>query len=78
MDRYEIAWLANDETAAATHTHRFMRNHGIDRYEDLVSRSVSEPEWFWPAVVDYLGLPFDPPWLSVRDTSRGHPWSTDG
>ena len=39
-------------------------------------RSASDPEWFWEAVVEFLGLPFDRPWRAIRDTSRGHPWAT--
>ncbi len=53
-----------------------MAIHDIGTYDQLVTRSSQDPEWFWSAVVDYVGLPFDTPWASVRDTSRGHPWST--
>lgn len=76
MDSFEIAWSPDPETAAGTNTARFMQTHGIATYDDLVARSASEQEWFWEAVVDFLGLPFDPPWKAVRDTSRGHPWAT--
>ena len=53
-----------------------MAAHQIDTYADLVARSSDDPEWFWPAVIDHIGLPFDTPWRTVRDTSRGHPWAT--
>ncbi|MFP4554967.1 MAG: AMP-binding protein, partial [Actinomycetota bacterium] len=53
-----------------------MAKHGFDDFDDLVDRSAADPEWFWAEVVDFLGLPFDPPWDAVRDTSRGHPWAT--
>jgi acetyl-CoA synthetase len=76
MERFDIAWSPDPETTAATNTARFMEAHGIDDYETLVTRSASEPEWFWSAVVDFLALPFDPMWSAVRDTSRGHPWAT--
>ena len=76
MERFEIAWKPDAETAATTNTGRFMAEHGIDSYDDLVAKSAAEPEWFWEAVVDFLGLPFDPKWKTIRDTSRGHPWAT--
>ena len=76
MESFETVWTPDPETAASTHTARFMARHGIESYDNLVTRSVSDPEWFWPAVIDYLGLPFDSPWANVRDTSRGHPWAT--
>ncbi len=76
MESFETVWRPDRETAQRTHTARFMTRHGIETFDVLVRRSVEDPEWFWPAVIDYLGLPFDPKWTTVRDTSRGHPWST--
>jgi acetyl-CoA synthetase len=76
MERHEIAWSADPSTAAATNTARFMAVHAIEDYQELVRRSVSDPEWFWQAVVDFLGLPFDRPATVVRDSSRGEPWAT--
>ncbi len=76
MDRFEIAWEPDQETAAATNTSKFMVAHQIDSYEELVTRSQQDPEWFWEAVVDFLGIPFDSTWASIRDTSRGHAWAT--
>ena len=76
MDSFEIAWTPDEERARKANTSRFMKQHGIADYDELVRRSTSDPEWFWPAVVEFIGLPFDRPWLAVRDTSRGHPWAT--
>ena len=76
MDQFEVVWRPDPPAAEATNTARFMRAHGIDDYEALVRRSTDDPEWFWAAVVDFLGLPFDTPWETVRDTSRGHAWAT--
>lgn len=76
MDTFDIAWSPDAGQAAETNTARFMREHGIEHFDELVSRSAIEPEWFWEAVVRFLGLPFDPAWTAVRDTSRGHPWAT--
>ena len=76
MERFDIAWEPSPELAADTNTARFMERHGIADYEELVRRSTADPEWFWASVVEFLGLPFDPEWTAVRDTSRGHPWAT--
>lgn len=76
MDDFDIAWRPDPGRAAATNTARFMDRHGIASFEDLVVRSASDPEWFWDAVVDYIGIPFEKPYAIVRDTSRGHPWTT--
>ncbi|MGH8872608.1 MAG: AMP-binding protein, partial [Acidimicrobiia bacterium] len=76
MDSFEVVWRPSAERAARTNTAAFMRAHGIGDVEELRRRSVQDPEWFWGAVVEFLGLPFDRPWRTVRDTSRGHPWAT--
>lgn len=71
-----MAWAPDVDRARATHTGRFMAAHSIETYEELVARAAQEPEWFWPAVIEHVGLPFDTKWANVRDTSRGHAWST--
>jgi acetyl-CoA synthetase len=55
---------------------RLMRRHGIRDYGELLGRSQNEPEWFWPAAVEDLGLEFARPWDSVMDVSRGPEWAT--
>ncbi|MDP9493864.1 MAG: AMP-binding protein [Actinomycetota bacterium] len=76
MDKFEIVWRPSPARAAATHTARFMAEHGFGDYRELQERSIDDPEWFWGSVVEYLGLPFDKPWRAVLDTSRGTPWAT--
>jgi acetyl-CoA synthetase len=76
MEQFEIVWEPSPERAASTNTRRFMERHGITRFEDLVSRSVTDPEWFWWEVARFLELPFDREPTIIRDTSRGHPWAT--
>lgn len=76
MDEFQVVWAPDQATAESTNTARFMARHEIPEYAELVERSTRDPEWFWGSVVDFLGLPFDPPWTAVRDTSRGHPWAT--
>ncbi len=73
---YDIVWKPSDEEIESSNTQRFMTRHGIEAYDELVTRSSQDPEWFWEAVVEFLGIPFDPPYETVVDTSRGHPWST--
>ena len=52
-----------------TNVERFMADHAIRSFDELVTRSIAEPEWFWSAVVDFLGLPFASPWDHVLDVS---------
>ena len=38
-----------------------MRRHGIEGYRELLRRSQDEPEWFWHAVIEDLGIEFSRP-----------------
>ena len=55
---------------------QFAGRHGIDDYWALVRRSQDDPEWFWAAAVDYLGIEFAKPYERVLDASRGIEWAT--
>jgi acetyl-CoA synthetase len=53
-----------------------MQKHGLDDYRALVARSQEDPEWFWPAAIEDMGLEFSRPWERVYDDSRGPEWTT--
>jgi acetyl-CoA synthetase len=72
----EVVWTPDEETLGRANVVRLMRRHGIERYWDLLRRSQEEPQWFWPAVVDDLGLEFSRGWEQVLDDSRGPEWTT--
>src|SRR3989441_1599656 len=55
---------------------RLVRLAGVSGYEELVRRSIEEPEWFWPLVVEDLNLEFERPWTRIIDESRGPEWAT--
>ena len=72
----EVIWRPSAETLERAHLTRLMRAHGIERYPELLRRSQEEPEWFWPAVVDDLGLELFEPWRELVDRSGGPEWTT--
>jgi acetyl-CoA synthetase len=53
-----------------------MEAQGIEAFDELVRRSVDEPEWFWDAVVQFLGIEFSRPYDKVLDTTNGIAWAT--
>ena len=67
-----IAWKPDPETAKSTNVARLMKRHDLASASDLRERSAAEPEWFWPAAVEDLGIEFDTPWQTLLDTSKGH------
>jgi acetyl-CoA synthetase len=72
----EVVWKPDAETLERANVVRLMRRHGIDDYRELVTRSIDDPEWFWPAAVEDMGIEFAEPWREVVDASRGPEWAT--
>jgi acetyl-CoA synthetase len=72
----EIVWRPSPEVLERANVVRLMRRHGIDDYRELVARTQDDPEWFWAAAVEDLGLEFSRPWNQLADLSRGPEWAT--
>jgi acetyl-CoA synthetase len=72
----EIAWRPSPDQVAESNVGRFMAEHGIAELPTLVDRSIADPEWFWDAVVRFLGIEFVEPYERVLDTSGGVEWAT--
>ena len=70
----EIAWRPTPAYIEGSRVTAFMKAHGIASYEALLARSVAEPEWFWAAVLDEIGVEFDEPYQRILDLSRGPAW----
>ena len=69
-------WAPTEEVLAHANVVRLMRRHGFENYWELVRRSQDDPDWFWPAVIEDMGLEFSQPWERVYDDSRGPEWTT--
>jgi acetyl-CoA synthetase len=72
----EIVWRPSPEVLERANVVRLMRRHGIADYAELVTRSRNDPEWFWPAAVEDIGIEFARPWDRLADLSRGPEWAT--
>src|SRR5919201_6842443 len=71
-----LVWRPTPEIVERANVTRLMRRGGVADYPELLRRSWEEPEWFWPLVVEDLGLEFSTPWERVLDESRGAEWAT--
>ncbi|MGH9033418.1 MAG: AMP-binding protein, partial [Acidimicrobiia bacterium] len=71
----EIAWRPSPELVAQSNVGRFMARHGLADFDELLARSIAEPEWFWDAVVRFLGIEFTLPYDRVLDSSEGIEWT---
>jgi acetyl-CoA synthetase len=72
----EVIWRPDAETRKRTNALRLAHKLGFDDYAALVRFSAEEPERFWPAAIEDMGLEFSRPWDAVVDLSRGPEWAT--
>jgi acetyl-CoA synthetase len=70
-----FTWTPSPEQLAAANVTRLARALGCATYEELHLLSVEEPDRFWRAVRDDLGIPFARDWDAVLDDSRGPEWT---
>jgi acetyl-CoA synthetase len=74
MSEHEIIWRPTAERIERARITKFMRKHGLASLDELLSRSVADPEWYWDAVSKDLGFRWMKPYTRVLDTSRGIAW----
>jgi acetyl-CoA synthetase len=68
-------WTPTTEQIEQANVSRLQRKLGCADYHELHRVSVDDPERFWPAVVEDLGIEFAAPWSAVLDESRGVEWA---
>jgi acetyl-CoA synthetase len=71
----EIVWWPDDELMRASNVARFAARYRLPSFDALLARSITEPEWFWDAVVEFLGLRFETRYEHVLDVSDGPEWA---
>jgi acetyl-CoA synthetase len=71
----DILWKPNKAYIDQANITRFMKKHGIVSYDQLISRSCSDTEWFWDACLKDLKLRWQQPYQKVKDESKGFPWT---
>jgi len=72
----EFVWQPSPELIERANVTRLQRALGAADYGELHRISIEEPDRFWPALVDDLGIEFSRHWDTVVDSSRGPEWST--
>ena len=72
----KFVWEPSADRVEQANVVRLWRKLGCESYHELHRVSIEEPERFWPALVDDLGLEFSTPWERVLDESAGIEWAT--
>jgi acetyl-CoA synthetase len=68
-------WTPTPQQIEQANVSRLQRKLGCADYHELHRVSVDDPERFWPAVVEDLGIEFSAPWSAVVDESGGVEWA---
>lgn len=59
-----------------TNLGRFMAAEQCDDFTLLLEKSVTEPQWFWNEMVEWLDIKFRTPYTEVLNTDKGIAWAT--
>ncbi len=71
----EVVWRPSPETVERSRLVRFQRRHGLGSYEELLARSVQDPDWFWPAALEEMDVRWYRPYDRVYDDRAGVEWT---
>lgn len=70
----EIVWRPTPEHVKNANLTRFMEQHNIDSFDELLKRSTEDVSWFTDAVLKFLDIRFYEPYTNVVDLSQGIAW----
>src|SRR5687767_2606894 len=70
----EVSWRPTPDVVERAQITRLLRAVGVRDVGALHRRSVEDPEWYWRAVVKYLGIRWSRPFTRVLDDRRGPMW----
>ena len=69
-----FVWEPTPEYVERAHLTRFMGQHQINDFNELMHRSTQDVAWFTDALLHYLDIRFYQPYTQVLDLSRGIAW----
>ena len=64
-------WTPDDSFLSTTNIVRFMNTHGFSDYDAFYEKTVRDPDWFYPAVLAELDIPWIRQYEQVVDLSNG-------
>ena len=70
----DFAWYPSDAFKRSSNWSAFIAAEGLADYAALEYKAAQNPEWFWDALVRFLGVQFTKPYTRVLDQSKGIEW----
>jgi acetyl-CoA synthetase len=72
----DVMWEPSPDVISKSRLKRFMDQHGIETFADLLKRADEDIEWFWDAAIKDIDIAFYRHYDKVVDLSNGKPWAT--
>jgi acetyl-CoA synthetase len=72
----DVMWEPSPEVISRSRLKRFMDQHGIETFAELLKRADEDIEWFWDAAIKDIDIAFYRHYDKVVDLSNGKPWAT--
>jgi len=70
-----FAWTPGPDAASRHRVGRLLKHVGVGDLAQLVDLAAADPDWFWPAVLEDLEIPFARPFDRLLDLPRGPEWA---
>ena len=77
----DVVWEPTPEYIERANLTRFMRQHGISDFDEMMRRSTEDVDWFTESVLEFLDIQFYEPYSQIVDLSEGiqfPKWCMDG
>ncbi len=71
----DVMWEPSPEVISKSRLKRFMDQHGIETFAELLKRADEDIEWFWDAAIKDIDIAFYRHYDKVVDLSEGKPWA---
>jgi acetyl-CoA synthetase len=71
----DVIWEPSPEVIAESRLKRFMDEHGIGTFVELLKRADEDIEWFWDAAIKDIDIAFYRHYDKVVDLSEGKAWA---
>lgn len=71
MESSEVVWRPSKGVYETSNLRAFLKASGCHDFDDLLSRSNQETNWFWPRVFSFAHTKFEKPFEQICDVSKG-------
>src|SRR5258706_13557817 len=68
-------WEPSPDVMAKSRLKRFMNQHGIETFPELLKRADEDIEWFWDAAIKDIDIAFYRHYDRVVDLTHGKAWA---